>query len=219
MACRIPTAAEALCSTAVKAAPTRTEDRVGEGRQQGEEALALPQRLHRAAHALHAEHQHRKAQQDIPHVVVALLLGKHAQENPDHRHQRGQRRGGQERYPATRPLNAAQGDDPARDAGADQGAVNDADRLPQLHHAGVDKTDHHHRGGRRGLDHSGDSRAKQHTLQRCARQAIEYQLHLTAGHPFQSVAHQAHAEQKQGHTAQQTDHISKAQNLPSRKAE
>ena len=47
------------------------------------------------------------------------------------------------------------------------------DGLPQLHHAGVDKTDHHHARRGRGLDHRGDPRTKQNALERIAGKTVK----------------------------------------------
>ena len=73
---------------------------VGHARHQMQEMRVLPQRLHRAAHAVHAEHQHRKAQQDIPRVAVHLFFGKHTQDDARDGYHSREVRGGQQRRPA-----------------------------------------------------------------------------------------------------------------------
>ena len=105
-----------------------------------------------------------------------------------------------------------QAEDPARDARAEDGAEHDADGLAHLHHAGVDEADDHDGRGRGRLDHGGDTRAEQDALERGAREFIEYDLELVAGHFLQPVAHERHAEQEQGHAAKQRDHIVDPQN-------
>ena len=182
------------------------QQRVGEGRHQLEKALIALERFHRAAHILHAEHEDREAQEDIPHMVMHLLLGEHAHQNADHRHDGGQGGGGKEACPAGAG-HAGKGDDPAGDAGADEGSLDHGDSLLQLHHAGVHKAHHHDRGGGRGLDHGGDAGAQDGPAQRRAGEAIEHQLHLVARNALQSVPHQAHAEEEERNAAQQRQNI------------
>ena len=160
-----------------------------------------------AAHQLHAEHQHGKAEEYIADVAARDVLAEHAQHYARHGNDGGDGGGGEQRRPAARALDAGKADDPPRDARADERAEDDGDRLSELHHAGVDKSDDHHgrRGGR--LDDARHARAEQQPAQRSARQAVEYQLKPAARDLFQSFAHQRHAEEEQRHAAQQRDNV------------
>ena len=93
-----------------------------------------------------------------------------------------------------------------------RGHTHDADCLRERHHASIDEADDHDGRGRGRLDHGGDARAEQDALERGAREFIEYDLELVAGHFLQPVAHERHAEQEQGHAAKQRDHIVDPQN-------
>ena len=115
----------------------------------------------------------------------------------------GQGRGGQQPADAGARAEIAQADDPAGDAGAQDGAEDDTDRLPQLHHAGVHETDHHDRGRAGGLDRRGDAGAEQHPPEGRAGQAVQDQLQAAARHLLEPVAHQRHAEQEQRDPAEQ----------------
>ena len=191
-------------------ADQNAEQGIGELREQADERFALPQGRDRAAHGLHAEHEHREAEQNVSHVYMRLLFGDHAQDDAHHGDDAGQRFGGQQRYPAG-AADVRQAEDPAGDARAEDGAEHDADRLPHLHHAGVDKAHYHDRSCGGGLDHGGDAGAEQYAFQRGTGQFIEDDLKLVAGDFFQPVPHQGHAEQKQRHAAQQGDHIGNPQ--------
>ena len=123
------------------------QNRVGKGGEQADKFRALSQGGDGAAHALHAEHQHREAQKDVPHMPMQLFFGKHAQNDADHRHNGGQGGGGEKRDPAA-ALHAGKADDPAGDTGADQGALDHGHGLLHFHHAGGDKANHHNGSGR-----------------------------------------------------------------------
>ncbi len=137
----------------------------------------------------------------------ALFFGEHAQNDADHRHRRADRSGGQERDKAAAALHIGQADDPAGDAGADDGAHDDRHGLPHLHHAGVDKADHHDGGRGGGLDDRSNARAEKNTAHRGAGQLVQHKLELAAGDLFQSVPHQGHAEEKERHAAEERDDI------------
>ena len=170
-----------------------TQQGVGELGEDIDEGLTLLQGSHRAGHGSHAVHQHREAQQDIAQMLAGGLALYHSQQDTHNGEQSRQRGGGQQIHPAAAAGQAVQAQDPAGDAGAQNGAHDDADGLPHLHHARVDEAHHHHGGGGGGLNDGGNGGAQQHALQRRARQLIEHQLQLAAGHLFQIVAHDGHA--------------------------
>ena len=186
--------AGALDDAGEQQARQNAQQGVGEGGQGVDEHLAVPQGGDGVAHGAHAVHQHREAQQDVPDVVGRGPLGGHAQDDAHHRHQARQGGGTQQGHPAAAAAETAETEDPPGDAGAQNGAHDDADGLVYLHHAGVDEAHHHHGGGGGGLDHGGDAGAQQNPLQRCAGQLIQHQLQLASGDFFQAVAHDGHAE-------------------------
>lgn len=137
-----------------------------------------------------------------PDVVFGQVLAEHAQHDAGHGDDARERRSAQQRHPAG-AADVRQAEDPARDARAEDGAEDDADGLTHLHHAGVDEADDHDGRGRGRLDHGGDAVPEQDALERGAREFIQDDLKLVAGHFFQPVAHERHAEQEQGHAAKQ----------------
>ena len=180
---------------------------VGKAGQDADKSFALPQGRHRAGHGGHAVHQHGKAQQDLAHMPVGRLAVEHPQDNADHRHHAGEHLRAQQLHHAAAALQRGQAQDPPGDAGAHDGAHNDADGLPHLHHTGVHEAHHHHGGGGGGLDHGGDAGTQQNALQRRAAELVQHQLQPAAGHLLQPLAHQGHAEQEQRDTAKQCDHV------------
>ena len=97
---------------------------------------------------------------------------------------------------------------------AKNGAEHDGDRLPHLHHPGVDEADHHDRRRRGRLDDGGDAGAQQQAAERRAAQLIKNDFEPVAGHLFQPLAHQRHAEEEERHAAKQRDQIGNSQNFP-----
>ena len=186
----------ALQDAGERNAHQNTQQRIGERRQDTDERLALPQGRDGAGHGGHAVHQHGKAQQDIPHMARGGLAGEHAQDDAGHGHKAGEHLGAQQLDKAAAAGDIGQAQDPAGDAGTQNGAHDDADGLPHLHHAGVDEAHHHHGGGGGGLDDGGDAGTQQDALQRCAAEPVEHQLQLAAGHLLQTLAHQRHAKQE-----------------------
>ena len=97
--------------------------------------------------------------------------------------------------------NIGKADYPAGDARSDYRAHDNAYRLTNLHHAGVNKADDHNGCGRGRLYNGRNSRAEQYALQRRARKAEQNKLELVACNLLQTVAHERHAEQKQCNAA------------------
>ena len=94
-------------------------------------------------------------------------------------------------------------EDPARYGCTDVRAEHDANRLRELHHAGVHKADDHRGRGRGGLDHGGDGGAEQYALERRIGEPVEDELEPLTGDELQAVAHEPHAEEKKRHAAEQ----------------
>ncbi len=129
-------------------------------------------------------------------MAVAGLVVEHPQDDADDGHHAGDDLGAEQLHHAAAALQGRQAQDPARDAGAQDRAHDDADGLAHLHHAGVDEAHHHHGGGGGGLDDGGNARAQQHALQRGAAQTVEHQLQPAARYFFQTLAHEGHTEQE-----------------------
>ena len=69
------------------------QNRVAEHQEDIPEFGHLFQAGHRAAHGVHAEHQHGKAQQDHPHVLFLVAFGHHGENHADERQNGGKRSG------------------------------------------------------------------------------------------------------------------------------
>ena len=143
-------------------------------------------------------------------MALGLVLAEHPQDDARHRHNPREGGGGQQGDPARPALQRGQADDPPGDTGAQDGPHDDADGLLDLHHAGVDKAHHHHRGGRGGLDDGGDAGAQKHPLEGAAGELVEDQLQFVARHLLQPVPHEGHAEEEEGHAAEQRDEVGNA---------
>ena len=143
-------------------------------------------------------------------MAVAGLAGEHAEDDAHHGHDAGEDLGAQQLHHAAAALQRGQAEDPAGDAGTQDGAHDDTDGLADLHHAGVDEANHHDGGGGGGLDDGGDAGAQQYALQRGAAELVQHQLQPAAGHLFQALAHQGHTEQEQRNAAQQRNDVCNA---------
>lgn len=127
--------------------------------------FARTQIVDRAAHRLHAEHQNRKAEHDLAHMLLRRSRAEHAQNKADNGNDRRKRIGGQKLKPARgSAANIGKADYPAGDARSDYRAHDDAYRLTNLHHAGVNKADDHNGCGRGRLYNGRNSRAEQYAL-------------------------------------------------------
>lgn len=130
----------------------------------------------------------------LPKWVALRLFQKHHHRHADK---------GEER----RQHSHIQGDQLSGDGGADIGPHNDPYRLPQGHHARVDKAHHHHGRGRGGLDDCSDDRAHQYAQQSVGRELFQYPLHSIARRSLQAGAHHLHPVEEQGKPPQQTQNI------------
>ena len=170
------------------------DHRIGEGGHQAYEPGHLPQRRHGGAHHIHPDEQYAQAADDAAEVVALRLFQKHHHRHADK---------GEER----RQHSHIQGDQLSGDGGADIGPHNDPYRLPQGHHARVDKAHHHHGRGRGGLDDCSDDRAHQYAQQSVGRELFQYPLHSIARRSLQAGAHHLHPVEEQGKPPQQTQNI------------
>ena len=122
------------------------QQRVGHGSERSGEPGLVAQTADGAAHGAHAEHQDDKAHQDVTDVLGGLFFAHHAEQDADDRDDAGQGLGREKLGESARRVDVAQTDDPAGDAGAQDGAQDDTDPLGDLHHARADETDDHDRG-------------------------------------------------------------------------
>ena len=185
------------------------QHRVLEGDEQLCEGGHVLQARHRAAHGVHTEHQRGEAQQDHAGVLLPAVFAEHIEDNAHQRQHRRKGRGLQQIDPHTAAADARHAQQPRRHGGAHVGAHNDVDGLPQRHQAGVDKAHHHHRGGRRALDHGGDAQTGQKAGHDPSGHPVQHRPQLAAGPPLQRLPHQIHTEQEQ---AQATDHCQHVKN-------
>ena len=194
--------AGALDDAGDKGTDQNAQKGVGEaGEQAGEPCLVL-QGQDGVGHGSHAGHQHGKADEDGADALFLLTLT-HIQQNADKCKQRTERSGFEQIDEETVTLQAGKAQDPAGDGGTHIAAHDDANGLMQFHDAAVDKADHHNGGSAGTLDHSGDAQAKEKTLEGVIGQLAQDLLQLAAGLLFQGLAHDVHAEQKQGKAAKQ----------------
>lgn len=82
---------------------------------------------------------------------------------------------------------------PRGDRRTDVCTHNDADRLRQIQHPGIDKADHHNCRRRRALNHCRDEGSYQNCRQPVLRQKTHQPLHLSARKMLQAIRHYMHA--------------------------
>ena len=100
-------------------------------------------------------------------------------------------------------LNARGGEQPCRHRRAEVGTHDDAGCLMQGHQPRVDEADHHDRGCGGRLDDQRHAETEQKTFE-CARcELFKNAFQLVARTFFQCVAHDPHAEQEHGKSAEQ----------------
>ena len=170
------------------------EQRVRHLRHQVDEEFGLAQRRHRVAHHAHAEEQHAETGDDLPPVVQDRLFEKDDERNADKGEQRRQRAD-------------VERDQKAGHRGADVGAHDDPDGLPQRHHAGVDEADDHDGRRRGGLDRRRDARADEHAEKAVGGQLFEDALHAVARCSLEAGAHHLHAVEEERETAEQAEYV------------
>ena len=188
---------------------------IAEGGEQFGEAGHFPQRLHRAGHHLHAVHQHGEAHKNGAHVLFLLALGGHGHDHADHGQHQGEILGLEQLHHRAASLDAHQAQQPGGDGGADVGAHDDANRLPQCHDARIYQAHQHDGDCGGGLDHRGDHRSQQHPLHRAGGHAAENALQLAPGQLFQAVGHNIHAVQEKCQASAQRQQIEQIHTGPS----
>ena len=98
-----------------------------------------------------------------------------------------------------------EGNQLGRHGGADVGAHDDAEGLLQRHEPGIDEAHGHDRRGAARLQDRRDDQAGQDADGGDARQGLEDLLELLPCRLPQAVAHEFHAVQEQGQTAQKSE--------------
>ena len=180
---------------------------IGESDEQLLEGRHILEAADSAAHSIHAEHQCGKAQQDHAGVLLLVVLTEHKEGNADERQDGGETGGLQQLHKKIITGNATQRQDPARHRCTNVGADDDIDGLPQGHKAGVDETDHHNRGCRRGLDHGSHSKAGDKTSKLAGSQLTEQSFQSAACPALQSLTHDVHAKQEQAQAANKIEYV------------
>ncbi len=189
-------------------ADEHAEQRVLKRRQDARKGLGILQTGNGASHERHAVHQNGEADHDLADVALAGLFAHHDEHNADKRDDRGEILRLEQLDPA-RAVHAGQRQDPRRERRADVRAHDDADRLPELHDAGVDQTDEHDRHGGRGLDGDGDDRAECHAREAVLRHRFEGALQRAACQFSQSAGHHVHAIEEERKPAEQSEDLQK----------
>ena len=154
----------------------QSQDGMGNSGHKLNENRAGTQGLHGSAHRLHAGHQHGKCQQDHTDILQRLLFAEEVQEDT-HKGNECKNRG-------RGHIHTGQNQYPAGGGSTDICTHNNANGIGQLHDAGVYKTHHHDRRGRRGLDRSRNYCAQKNTLQRCRSQFAKDRFQFAAGNSF-----------------------------------
>ena len=187
------------------------QNRIGKQQQDIAEGGHIPQARHSAGHGIHAEHQHRKAQQDHAGIPALAALARHHIDHADERQDRCKGGGLEQLHKKVTALDAGQAEDPGGDRGSHVGAHDHIDGLAQRHQSGVDKAHHHHRGGGGGLDHRRDSQAGEKARRFAGGQPAQHGFQSRAGPAFQRAAHLVHTEEEKAQTADQRQNIKKVQ--------
>ena len=186
-----------------------SHQRIGEGNHHPDKPGLVLQKLHGAAHQLHAGHQSHEAQQNPADVLLFLGIGKHVQHNSHAAQQRSQGGRLKQLHKQTVSLQTAQGQNPGSDRGAHVAAHDDTHGLLQGQNAGVDEAHHHYRGGRGGLNHRRHRKTQQKALGHIGAHLRQNGLKLAAGGALQGLTHGIHAEQEQCQTPQQGNQLQK----------
>ena len=160
------------------------------GNHVGEHGV-LGQGLHDSAHGVDAEEQKPEAEDGGADVLHLALLGELHDEEA-HKHD------------AEHVIGQLEGDDLRCDGGADVRAHDNGNGLAQPHEARSHKTDGHDRGGAGALQHRRGQRTGQNAEEGVLRHGGQNGAHALASCLLQVVAHEVHAVQEQGQTAEQS---------------
>lgn len=182
-------------------ADEQTQNGVVEGGQHARELFTFGERFDGLRHEGHAEHQNGEAAEDGTDVFFLLLFGLHDETDADERDDGREVCRFQQRHENVVRLDAAEGQDPRGQRGADVRAHDDTDGVGKLHDAGVDETDEHDGEGRGRLDGDGDGGTQREALPDVGCEPLQDDFQLAAGDLFQVRGHDVHAEQEKGETS------------------
>ena len=181
----------------------KAHDGVAEGGQELNEGFRFLEGRHGAAHHLHAEHENGEADKDGGDILLAIRLGKHQ----DRHAGKGKIRGKCDRFEQVQnhavTADGVQAQEPCGEGSTEVRAEDDIDSFRKLHDAGIDETDHHDSRCGRRLDQRGDAHAEEPGCEFILGNAGEKTLQLSAGSLGETSAHDIHAVEEEGETADQ----------------
>ena len=170
------------------------QDGIGEGSEEIDKGLIVPQRSHGGAHQLHAQEEDAQTGNDLADAVDLLLL----EHGDEHHAEEGQQR---------RDEAHVQRNEKAGHGGTHVGTHDHANRLLKGHQAGVDES-HHHDSGRRGaLNDCRNTGAHQDAQDPLGSEHFQNGLQAVTCRDFQTRAHNVHAVQKQGKSAEEHKNV------------
>lgn len=148
---------------------------------------------HISADEVETHKQERKSDEKLAYRLVAAALGKQQRYRQAY-HRQYKRR--------DIDLESKQGYHPCGERGAHIGTHDYGHRLAQRHEAGVDKTYHHYRRGRRALYQGCDEDAGEHACEAVAGHGRKYVAETVARGFLQAFAHHFHTIEEQGYRAE-----------------
>ena len=162
----------------------------GESGQNGGELRGIGQRVHGGGHVQKAGEQDAEADENIADSFYTLALHEHDENDAHHQGDLG------------------------GDGGADVGAQDDGDGLPQGQHARTDQGHGQHDGSGGALNDGRDQRTGEHAHQDIAGDLFQYLFQGCAGTVFQTVAHDLDTVEEHGQATQQLDDGKNIHTLP-----
>ncbi len=144
---------------------------------------------------IQAHEKEREADEKLADVLCLALVHKqkHYSQGDDRQHK------GRNAY-----FKTEEGDNPRSESSADIGAENHGHRLSQRHKAGVYKTYHHHRRGRRTLNQRRDGTSGEQTGEAVAGHCRENVAQAVAGGFLEPLAHHFHTVEEESYGAEET---------------
>ena len=175
----------------------------GKAGQQVNEGLGFSQGGDGISHGHHAGEQYAEADADLAGTFDAALFDKHDEDDADYERRGGEGRGLEdlEDYVAA-GLYVHEADDLGGDRGADVGAHDDADGLPERQDTRGEKADGEDDGSRGGLDYGRDQHTGQKARERVSRELLQQDAERVAGAFLEALAHDLHAEEEHGQAAE-----------------
>lgn len=144
---------------------------------------------HRVAHHVHADKENAEPGDDTADVAHGLVF------EEDDEHDSGEGDEGSDKP-------NVECDEETCHRGADIRAHDDPNRLFEFHEFGIDKADDHDRGGGRGLNHGGDSRADRNAEHGICGELVDELFHAVARNRLEVGTHHIHTVQKQREPSQ-----------------